>query len=567
MKRILKYISNIKLRYKFILVFLCVSFIPTFILGVVFYSQISNVLVDKQKESANNYIYQSTSNMDNKLEIYNNLSDYIAFNQTMNNIISSNYNNNYEFYEQITNTLDPMLSSIKYFHSNVNSLTIYTNNIDVEHDQTIAPISNIEKESWFNKALNSTKTNWVVDKENKKIFSTRKMPLLSRQEIQAILVIDVDYDDVFSSFEEANNHNFSLFISDVDENEVYSYSNFTKSYTNYSSAYSSETNINKDQSVIINKRENAADWTVRMYYPESLSTSEIEPASLLISIIIIILMVISLIAVWFTSRFVTSRIDRLTGNIKLVENGNLEVYVESDEQDEIGVLIRGFSRMVKRIKYLIEEVYQSQLHQKEYEMRALQQQINPHFLYNTLSMINFKALEAGEDTISKMTLSLSAFYRTSLNKGKNYCSINDELKNMESYIDIQLMMHDFDFDVEIEIDEEIRQYETLNLILQPIVENAIGHGIDLLEDRRGLIKVYASMVDEEIYIMVEDNGVGMDKETMERMLTQDSKGYGMRNVNRRIKLFYGQDYGLHIESVINQGTVVTVKLPKKILID
>ena len=567
MKRILKYISNIKLRYKFILVFLCVSFIPTFILGVVFYSQISNVLVDKQKESANNYIYQSTSNMDNKLEIYNNLSDYIAFNQTMNNIISSNYNNNYEFYEQITNTLDPMLSSIKYFHSNVNSLTIYTNNIDVEHDQTIAPISNIEKESWFNKALNSTKTNWVVDKENKKIFSTRKMPLLSRQEIQAILVIDVDYDDVFSSFEEANNHNFSLFISDVDENEVYSYSNFTKSYTNYSSAYSSETNINKDQSVIINKRENAADWTVRMYYPESLSTSEIEPASLLISIIIIILMVISLIAVWFTSRFVTSRIDRLTGNIKLVENGNLEVYVESDEQDEIGVLIRGFSRMVKRIKYLIEEVYQSQLHQKEYEMRALQQQINPHFLYNTLSMINFKALEAGEDTISKMTLSLSAFYRTSLNKCKNYCSINDELKNMESYIDIQLMMHDFDFDVEIEIDEEIRQYETLNLILQPIVENAIGHGIDLLEDRRGLIKVYASMVDEEIYIMVEDNGVGMDKETMERMLTQDSKGYGMRNVNRRIKLFYGQDYGLHIESVINQGTVVTVKLPKKILID
>ena len=197
-------------------------------------------------------------------------------------------------------------------------------------------------------------------------------------------------------------------------------------------------------------------------------------------------------------------------------------------------------------------------------MRALQQQINPHFLYNTLSMINFMAIETGQNDISRITLSLSDFYRTSLNKGRNTCSLADEIKNMNAYLDIQMMMHDYDFDLDIQIEDEIMECETPNLILQPIVENAIGHGIDLLEDRKGIIKIYATTTENHVYIMVEDNGVGMDEATIDKMLAKNSKGYGMRNVNERIKLIYGPEYHLHIESVVGQGTVITIKLPKKI---
>jgi two-component system sensor histidine kinase YesM len=219
--------------------------------------------------------------------------------------------------------------------------------------------------------------------------------------------------------------------------------------------------------------------------------------------------------------------------------------------------------MVEKIKFLIEEVFEAKLNQKNYEMRALQQQINPHFLYNTLSMINFMAIESGQNDISKITLSLSDFYRTALNRGSNICSVADELKNMNAYLDIQQMMHDYEFEVEITVDDKIKECETPNLILQPIVENAIGHGIDLLEDRKGVLRVYATATGDEVYIMVEDNGVGMDEETKERMLSQNSKGYGMRNVNERIKLLYGEEYGLHIESVVGEGTVVTIRLPKR----
>ena len=238
----------------------------------------------------------------------------------------------------------------------------------------------------------------------------------------------------------------------------------------------------------------------------------------------------------------------------------------SEDRDEIGTLIRGFGLMINRIKFLIEEVYEANLSQKSYEMRALQQQINPHFLYNTLSMINFMAMEEEQHDICKVILALSDFYRASLNKGRNTCTLEDELKNMNAYLDIQLMMHDYSFDLDIQFDETMRHYESLNLILQPVVENALNHGIDLLEDRRGLIKIYATATEHEVYVMVEDNGVGMDQETVDKMLAENSKGYGMRNVNERIKLYYGDEYGVYIESVPGEGTVVTIKQPKRIYV-
>ena len=134
--------------------------------------------------------------------------------------------------------------------------------------------------------------------------------------------------------------------------------------------------------------------------------------------------------------------------MKEVEQGNLEAEITSDSQDEIGDLVNGFDSMLLQLNTLIKEVYEGRIKEKEYEMKALQAQINPHFLYNTLSLINWKAIEADAKDISKITLALSTFYRTSLNKGKNVMPLSDELRNMRSYLDIQLMMHDYEFDVE-----------------------------------------------------------------------------------------------------------------------
>ena len=194
-------------------------------------------------------------------------------------------------------------------------------------------------------------------------------------------------------------------------------------------------------------------------------------------------------------------------------------------------------------------------------MKALQAQINPHFLYNSLSLINWMALESDQEEISKITLSLSMFYRTALNKGKNILKVRDEIKNMRSYLDIQLMMHDYEFDVDIQIDEDILDYNILNLILQPLIENAIDHGIDLKTDGRGCIKITGEKQNDQIALIVSDNGVGMSKEQAESILSNKSNGYGVKNVNERIKLYYGEQYHLKIESEIGIGTKVEITIP------
>ena len=257
-------------------------------------------------------------------------------------------------------------------------------------------------------------------------------------------------------------------------------------------------------------------------------------------------------------------VNEIVDAMKNLEKDNFREKLAIKENDSIEIqkISEGFNDMTERIYHLIGQVKQSALEQKNAEISALEAQIDPHFLYNILDTINWKAIEADAVDISKITLALSSFYRTSLNKGKNVMSIKDEIDNMRSYLTIQQMMHDGDFDAVVDIEDGILQYNTLNLILQPLIENAIDHGIDLNTGVRGVITITGRGTEDEIILTVEDNGVGMTKEQADKIITKDSKGYGLRNVNERIKLYYGEQYELKIESEIGKGTKVIVHFPK-----
>lgn len=170
--------------------------------------------------------------------------------------------------------------------------------------------------------------------------------------------------------------------------------------------------------------------------------------------------------------------NELVENIEQIELGSMSVDVVNESQDEIGHLFRSFKRMMERLNDMINQVYQSRILQQQYEMKALQAQINPHFLYNSLSLINWKAIMAEQTEISEMAQLLSTFYRTTLNKGKNTISVKGEWDNTCSYVKIQQMLHSGKFEAVLEIDENILNYHMINLLLQPLVENAIIHGLD-----------------------------------------------------------------------------------------
>ncbi|MCX7027026.1 MAG: sensor histidine kinase [Spirochaetes bacterium] len=266
---------------------------------------------------------------------------------------------------------------------------------------------------------------------------------------------------------------------------------------------------------------------------------------------------------------ITNPINLIIERMKKVENGDMNVVVDIQRNDEIGLLGKNFNNMIKRLKYLIEEVYKAQIKNKEAELRALQAQINPHFLYNTLDVIYWTSrLEKAEKTGSLVT-ALAKLFRLGLNNGNEITTIEKEVEHLKSYLAIQKVRYDQEPKIILDVDMSIFEYKTIKLILQPVVENALIHGIaDLGEE--SIVEVTGREQDGDIVFTILDNGVGMSNEKIASIFLNDSsakKGYGIKNVHERIKLLFGEKYGMTIASKEGEGTKVEIRIPKTMNID
>lgn len=559
-----KTFKDMKFRHKIMSTYIIVAIIPITIMGLLWYSHTKKTLLEQEKNNIKNYLSQAVSNMDNQLKIYDNLSDYVSFNQTISDVVDHNYDSYYDMYNQYTKRLDPMLSSLKYFHSDINKVKIYVNRNTVEHDTTIAPASEIENEEWYGLLSGNSNIHWLVSSESCKAFSVRNMPSLQEDSSIGALYIDVDYNKLFESFKNMKDSNYGIFVIDSEGREIFEYSVFDEDKASMKLPYDDyKKGMMDNKYAIVDCSSSTEAWTIIMYKPVSLIYENVSQMLYGSIMIIVLVIVICFIISSLLSGHMVSDLEKLRENMEHIENGDMKIRVKSTSKDEVGTLVRGFGNMINQINSLIEDVYKSRIIQKDYEMKALQAQINPHFLYNSLSLINWMAIEAGQKQISGITLSLSSFYRTALNKGQNILSVKDEILNMKSYLDIQLMMHDYEFDVDINIDDDILEYKILNLLLQPLIENAIDHGIDLKRDGRGKITIIGCFEDGDIVLSVSDNGVGMEQEKIGTILTEHSKGYGVRNVNERIKLYYGSQYEIKIKSSIGEGTTMIVRIPAR----
>lgn len=566
MKKLLHWFNGIKLRYKLAIFYSLFCFLPVMLLFWLSFLQMRSIIDDKGKMNLQSYLQQSVSSMDRTLDGYNSLSDYIAFDRTLAEVFSTEYGTPYEQYEQLTQKVDPILRTASYFHGGMQQITIYTDNGMVKHDTTVAPVSEIEETDWYQKTLEHPGLNWFANYQEETLFSARKLAFSGAREGVNILYMDVDYQKLFTPYAETLISECGLYITDQDGKLVFEESRFSGKNQNYDLTYSEfleQRDRGSTDYIILCEQSNTTGWTVWLYQPVGLAGEAMRPIGVMAGVTILICIFAAVLAYFITSGMVSSRIERLTHFMQEVQEGSMDMQMESDDRDEIGMLYRGFGSMMKRIRTLINEVYLSKITQKEAELKALQAQINPHFLYNTLSLINWKALAAGEEDISRMTLALSTFYRTALNRGRNVLQVETELSNTRAYLEIQSMLHDGDFDYEIEAQTEILQCESLNLILQPLVENAIHHGIEEKTDGRGKITVRGWKEDNCVWFMVEDNGVGMEQEVADKILTMESKGYGVRNVDERIRLCYGEKYAMKVESVVGKGTKMTIHFPAR----
>lgn len=276
-----------------------------------------------------------------------------------------------------------------------------------------------------------------------------------------------------------------------------------------------------------------------------------------IGMVTLAICMVMIIVVGFLGILLTKIINRPLDNLgsairKVDEEGNYNI-TEQFGTDEIGQIGNRFKQMVEQNLSLKDSLYENELKQKEAELIALQAQINPHFLYNTLDSIYLMTQMGRSEQAGEMTLALSEIFKLSLNKGQEFTKVREEVRHIENYLYIQKMRYGDRLEVTMDIDESILDEKMLKLVLQPIIENAIYHGLEP-KIGKGILNIKGFPEADCFVFYITDNGVGMEEEAWK-------KGYGLSNVRQRIKLYYGEEYDLQVDSEPGRGTTMKVRLP------
>ena len=288
-----------------------------------------------------------------------------------------------------------------------------------------------------------------------------------------------------------------------------------------------------------------------------------------IALLLVFIVGVLLLIVIHISRSITVPVERLGYVAQEISRGNLQARAASTSVNEISALGERINDMAESLEKMMQKIRDDEKKMRHAELRLLQEQINPHFLYNTMDtiiwLIEGRKLDEAED----MLVSLSNFFRLVLSHGHEYISIQEEEQHIRSYLEIQKFRYHDILEYDISMDPALYKYRILKMTLQPLVENALYHGIKNKRDR-GMIRITGVLRDNDILFTVSDDGIGMDRATLEKLrvaITKPCKdtdsGFGMANVNERIRMNFGPEYGLTLDSGPGRGTMVTVRIPKE----
>jgi two-component system, sensor histidine kinase YesM len=327
-----------------------------------------------------------------------------------------------------------------------------------------------------------------------------------------------------------------------------------------------ETQIINDAPLIVYKELSSNGFKVIGVIPKTELNKEGRMIALVVAIIVVLLSITAMLISWRVSRNIVNPINKLTKLMGKVENGNLNISIPISSQDEIGQLENGFNIMVSTINELMGRVYKEHEELRKAELRLLQAQINPHFLYNTIDSIIWLSRNELKDDVTKMAVALSSMFRISISKGKDIILLEEEMKHAESYLVIQKIRYNEKFDYNIHIDDDVKRCKVIKLIIQPLIENAIYHGIKL-KNGQGKITISARSHNKNLIIEVTDTGLGMNTSVLNKLndtlksRVKINDSYGTRNVNERIKIFFGDEYGLQYYSEFDIFTTAEITLP------
>ncbi|MGE7758513.1 cache domain-containing sensor histidine kinase [Peribacillus sp. NPDC097895] len=444
----------------------------------------------------------------------------------------------------------------------------------------------LTKESWYKKAIQTPGKVQIISKpigrnlKNTKNYQVNNVLSLVKaienpatKEVEGVILIDLKFDFMKSVIESIKlGKSGFIFIMDKESKVVYSPVNSTvyridPKWLAKKESPPIEKEIDHDKFQIIYNTIPDIGWKIVGVFSINETTKVVSKVQGFTLIIAIITLIISLIVSLFFANTITEPLKKLKTLMGNVEERRFDLRFHSKYNDEIGQLGNSYNKMIQEVEELIDLVYQEQKSKREAELKILQAQIKPHFLYNTLDTIQWMASEYKAYKIIEMVNALTTLFRIGLNKGNEFITVEEEVEHIKSYLTIQMTRYESKIEYELNVDETVKNHQVLKLILQPLVENAIYHGI---RNKRGKGKISISIGNQEnkLLFSVKDTGIGIEADALHRlnhslknMSGEHKNGYGLFNVNERIKLSYGSQYGVEVYSEYKTGTTVMAILP------
>lgn len=553
--------------------------IPFIVLSIMFYS---NTLKNIREEIAleNSYIFDNSVNIiDRTLMEVDTLSSSLASNEstqlyTINNVSTDSFK-----------TISRLAKTLPIIYRYIDSIYIYSEPTDtVIMDNNSIPLSDLSDTDWISAyhAVTSPKGT-IIPRSKNNVYPqliTIIKPIYVADEKKGAIIMNINAQSIYNSmlyqqykdgrlFFLINADNKIIISSELSYFNTYPDDIGLNTLTIESNPKNSVYEINDKNYVVLSGDSTISDYKYISAYPLELYEHKLSTMKLQIIGILLLLMIIIFILAYVASVRSYSPLNEI---ISFLDNSQPPAdSIEEEDKNELMYIINSIQTHINdktKMAEILEERMKL-LRKSQYDM--LQTQINPHFLYNTLETINWMAynMSNSENPVSKSLINLASFFRNTLTSGY-FVSIENEIKYTKEYINILALRYGDLFDIEWEIDESILSYTIIKICLQPIIENAVYHGIKQKNDK-GLIKIKGLCDDNNIILIVSDDGVGIEKDALDELnktlsetsFTNEKSHIGLSNVNQRIKIIFGDSYGIHVESTVGVGTDVYVTIPKK----
>lgn len=578
-----KIVYNRSIRNSIFIYFTITSLVAVLLIVISIYSRLSSQLYDTVKQENVNLVNRVDSSMEVYLRNIMKLSDTIYYGIIKNANLSE---------DSIGEKLTLLYNNNKEQVSNIALISKEGEPISVVPAARFRKNFKAEDEEWFVNALNKTENihftlphvqkmfekgdnsyNWVIS------MSRAVEITVGGSTEQAVLLIEMAYQGLEEVLDEVTLGNGGyIYLMDSNGDIIWHpkfeliASGRVKENNLVAAGYddgSREEVFNGTRQTVVTKTVGYTGWKlVGVIKGTGISLNMLKTRLFIVFVILLIIFIVILINSYISFR-VTNPIRELEKSVKELEEGNLDADIYMGGSYEVQHLGKSVQDMKFRIKGLMQDIVSEHEEKRKSEFDSLQAQINPHFLYNTLDIIVWQIENEKQSEAVHTVTALARFFRLSLGKGKNIVTVKDEIDHVKNYLMIQHMRFKNKFEYEFDIAEDVLELPSLKLMLQPLVENAIYHGMEFM-DGDGMIMVKAWREEDELYLSVADNGLGMTEDKVETILTGKSasgngrgSGIGVKNVNERIKLYFGEAYGLTIDSEPDEGTTVIIHLPAK----